>query len=331
MYIVISAVVARSPYLQRVSMYLSWFQMPLTTFWLPLPEMRLTDLQNLRSWRLGHFARNVTITTPDGEVLRAWHLAPTRLAPQLTAAGCGDKMSRDEAFENALRSQEDPIILYLHGQGFTRGMLNRVHLAQALCGELQAHVLMLDYRGFGGSTGSPSQTGLLTDAAAAWAWILGFSQASRIFVYGHSLGAAVAIHLAASLNGEQSPAGLVLDAPFSNAVGAAMKHPFYFPFRLFPPIISALARSLADKWECRSAIKNTNSPILMFAGGRDRICGKTEAGLLRAAALQAEGIADTKRMLQYVEVPQASHSNIFAEDEWLVAMTNFVHSCRGRS
>merc|ERR1712232_847899 len=86
-----------------------------------------------------------------------------------------------------------PVIIFFHGQGGTRGIINRVDLVRALAGQLQAHVLAVDYRGFGGSSGTPSQDGVLTDAMAVWEWLVQH-HCRRAYVYGQSLGAAVAVH-----------------------------------------------------------------------------------------------------------------------------------------
>jgi alpha-beta hydrolase superfamily lysophospholipase len=87
-----------------------------------------------------------------------------------------------------------PVLLYLHGARWdVRGSawrMRRMH-------ELGFAVLGIDYRGFGRSTPQlPSETLAYEDARAAWDWLAAQHPQSRRFVFGHSLGGAIAVHLA---------------------------------------------------------------------------------------------------------------------------------------
>jgi fermentation-respiration switch protein FrsA (DUF1100 family) len=74
------------------------------------------------------------------------------------------------------------------------------------------------YRGFGGSTGSPSETGLLLDADAAYAFCTDYYATKRIVVWGESLGTGVAVALA----GKHLVGRLVLEVPFTSAADVAI-------------------------------------------------------------------------------------------------------------
>lgn len=69
---------------------------------------------------------------------------------------------------------------------------------------LDVNALIIDYRGFGDSTGSPTEAGLLIDARAAWDWILSRNggDASKVAIVGQSLGTGVGTALAAQLIAE---------------------------------------------------------------------------------------------------------------------------------
>jgi pimeloyl-ACP methyl ester carboxylesterase len=113
-------------------------------------------------------------------------------------------------------------VLLLHGNA---GNISHRFDKLAVLRELGADVLIIDYRGYGRSTGSPSEQGTYRDAEAAYAWLTGKRGLApgAIVVYGESLGAAVAADLAA----RHPVAGLVLESGFTSAVDVGQE---MFPF-----------------------------------------------------------------------------------------------------
>jgi len=108
------------------------------------------------------------------------------------------------------------MVLYFHGNG---GALNlRVDRFQRLVAG-GTGLLALSYRGYGGSSGKPTEDGLIADARAAYAYARERYSVERITLWGESLGTAVAIALAA----DEPVSRLILDAPFTSAadIGAA--------------------------------------------------------------------------------------------------------------
>ena len=129
----------------------------------------------------------VTLTTADSEQLVAWHVAPR---------------------------SDRPVILYLQGNGGS--LRHRAHRFTRLVQD-GFGVVAVSYRGFGGSTGSPSETGLLLDAAAGYAFCTDRYAAERIVVWGELLDSGVAVALAS-----KQPVGrLILEAPFTSAAEVA--------------------------------------------------------------------------------------------------------------
>ncbi len=126
-------------------------------------------------------AEEIALTSSDGEKLLAWHVAPR-----------GGK----------------PVVLYFQGNA---GALDlRVGRFQWLTAD-GTGLIALGYRGYGGSSGKPSEQGLIRDAIAAYDFAAARYGPTRIVLWGESLGTAVAIALAA----EREVAGLILDAPFT--------------------------------------------------------------------------------------------------------------------
>lgn len=125
--------------------------------------------------------------------------------------------------------RDAPTLIYLQGNAFDIG--HRLPVFRMLLDRTSANVLALSYRGYGKSSGSPSETGLRLDALAAFAWLrspaaaaLGLAHDHRVFAYGHSLGGAVALALASDLQQGQrhrptaSPqlAGVVVENSFTS-------------------------------------------------------------------------------------------------------------------
>jgi uncharacterized protein len=172
-------------------------------------------------------AQEIVLDTADGERVIAWHLPPR-----------GDR----------------PVVLYLHGNG---GALS--HRAERFRG-LTADgtgLVAVDYRGYGGSTGSPTEAGLAIDAETAYAFAAERYPAARIAVWGESLGTGVAAALAA-----ERPIGrLVLEAPFTSAVDlAARRYPFV-PVRWL----------MKDQFRSDLRIAAVTVPLLVLHGARDPI------------------------------------------------------------
>ncbi len=172
-------------------------------------------------------AEEVMLTASDGERLVAWHVAPR-----------GDK----------------PVILYFHGNG---GALRyRVERFRALIRD-GVGFIGVEYRGYGGSSGSPSEAGLIADAEAAYAFAAARYLAQQLVVWGESLGSGVAVVLAA-----EKPLGrVILEAPFTSAAAVASERYWYLPVRLL----------MKDQFRSDERIGKITSPILILHGVHDHI------------------------------------------------------------
>ncbi len=167
------------------------------------------------------------ISTADDESLVAWYAKP---AP--------DKM----------------LALYFHGNGGSLAQRGDVLRRIAADG---TGVLAIDYRGYGGSTGSPGEEGLGLDADAAWdkARQLGYAP-NEIVAIGASLGTGVAVGLAA----RHDVAGVVLDSPYSSTLDVAADRYWMFP----------VAWLMRDPFHSDRIIQNVRAPLLFMHGALDR-------------------------------------------------------------
>lgn len=142
------------------------------------------------------------------------------------------------------------------------------------------------YRGYPGSTGSPGEDGLIADGLAAVAAARARAPGAPVLLHGHSLGAAVAVAVAARLPPAEAPAGLYLEAPFDSMVAAARVH--------FPAAPGWLLR---DTYRSDRRIRGLPGPILIVHGTDDPVVpvdlGRrlAEAGKARFEALPGDHVS----------------------------------------
>lgn len=185
----------------------------------------------------------VTFPTEDGLVLSGWFV-PSRAA---TVVGTVIVFNGNAAN----RAYRAPLAATLRDHGF--------------------QVLLFDYRGYGGNGGAPTEPGLRADARAARAFLLGRADVdgSRLVYFGESLGAAVAVALAA----EHGPAAMVLRSPFTSLVDVGRAHYPFLPVALL----------LRDRFASLDIIRNVGCPVLVIAGDGDRIVPVSQSRRLHDA------------------------------------------------
>lgn len=171
---------------------------------------------------------DLRLATADGETLVAWYVPA---------------------------QDGHPLILYFHGNG--GALADRVPRFRALTASGYG-LLAISYRGYGGSTGSPTQKGLMQDGETAYleARARGYG-GDRIVLLGESLGTGVATALAA----KHEAAALVLDSPYSSAMDVAAAHYAIFPVNWL----------MFDRFRSDLAIGDVHIPILVVHGDEDDV------------------------------------------------------------
>lgn len=149
----------------------------------------------------------------------------------------------------------DRAILFLHGNA--GHAYHRLDDALALA-EMGASVLLLDYRGYGKSGGSPSEEGVYRDARAALDELRDRSGVDQdhVFILGRSLGSAVAVNLAT----EREVAGLILVSPFTSARAVAERMGF-----------GSLAWSIGNPFDSLRKMSSIRCPVLIIHGDQDEV------------------------------------------------------------
>jgi fermentation-respiration switch protein FrsA (DUF1100 family) len=179
-----------------------------------------------------------------------------------------------------------PVLLYFHGNGdFLAGFFGRF---RGLIAD-GTGVVALSYRGYAGSSGTPSERGLLQDAAAAYAFTTARYSADRIVVWGFSLGTGVAVALAA----EQPVGKLILEAPYTSLAEVAASAFPIFPVRLV----------MKDPFHSDQRIARVNVPLLILHGARDATIPITFGERLFALAQEPK---------RFVRFPDGGHNDLDA-------------------
>lgn len=182
-----------------------------------------------------------------------------------------------------------PVLLYLHGARWdVRGSANRMRRMQ----ELGFSVLGIDYRGFGKSGFGqllPSEAMAYEDARAAWDWLGRQYPGRPRYIFGHSLGGAIATHLAQEV--QQEAAGLIVEGSFTSI--ADVVGTFRWGWLPVGPL-------LTQRFESAERIARVRVPVLVVHGSEDR----TIAPALGRALY--ERAPDPKR---FVLVQGGSHHN----------------------
>lgn len=190
---------------------------------------------------LGLAWEDVTLTAADGVRLHAWWV-PANPARRT--------------------------VLFLHGNA---GNISHRLDKLAILNGLDAAVLLLDYRGYGRSEGTPDEPGTYRDAQAAYDWLRARDvPADAIVAYGESLGGPIATDLAV----ERPLGGLVLESAPSSIIGVARHHYPLVPVGLF----------LSARYDALARLGRVTAPVLILHSPADEIVPFTMAEALQAAA-----------------------------------------------
>jgi uncharacterized protein len=183
-------------------------------------------------------AHEISLATRDRETVIVWYVPPR-----------GEK----------------PVVLYFPGNG--GALRHRVARFRAVIADGNG-LIALSYRGYGGSTGTPTEAGLIADAEAAYAFASARYPAERIVLWGESLGSAVAVALATG----HKVGRIVLEGSFTSAVDVAARAYWFLPVRLF----------MKDQFRSDLRIAKVTAPLLFLHGTRDRVANCAGGAAIRA-------------------------------------------------
>ena len=222
-----------------------------------------------------------TISTEDGEKLSAWWV------PVASPKGA---------------------VLLLHGNA--GNISHRLDYA-LMFRRLGYATLLVDYRGYGRSSGTPTEEGTYRDADAAWRWLTQTRgwKARDIVLFGESLGGGVVSWVAA----RQTPQALVLASTFTSAVDLGAELYRFLPVRL----ISRL------RYDTRARLRDVQAPVLVAHSPADDIIPYAHGQRLFAAAREPKAFLELS----------GGHNDgfIFARREWVEALGQFLETARAHA
>jgi uncharacterized protein len=194
------------------------------------------------------------------------------------------------------------VILYFPGNGdFLAGSASRFRDMTSDGTGLVA----LSYRGYAGSTGQPSERGLLLDAAAAYAFTSARYSADRIVVWGFSLGSGVAVALAAG-----QPVGkLILEAPYTSTADVAALRFRFAPVRWL----------MRDQFHSDQRIARVTAPLLIMHGAHDSTIPIGFGERLFSLAHEPK---------QFVRFPEGGHDDLDNHGA-IETARDFIHASKG--
>jgi fermentation-respiration switch protein FrsA (DUF1100 family) len=220
-------------------------------------------------------AEEIVLDTADGEKVIAWHVPP-----------------REGKF----------VVIFFPGNGDVLAL--RVPRLRAII-EDGTGLVALSYRGFAGSTGQPTEKGLLLDAATAYAFTAARYAPDRIVVWGFSLGTGPAVAIA----GERPISRLILEAPYTSTTDVAGSLLPFMPVRLL----------MKDQFRSDERIKSVTAPLLVMHGERD-------PGIaVRLGERIFELAREPKRMVRF---PMGGHEDLDAHGA-IAAVRHFLYDREG--
>ncbi|XP_063417944.1 protein ABHD13-like [Mytilus trossulus] len=204
-----------------------------------------------------------------------------------------------------------PTIIYFHGNAGNVG--HRLMNTHALFEQCKYNILLVEYRGYGKSEGSPSEGGLYKDAEAAMDFLLKRTDIDRnkLIVFGRSLGGAVAVHLASQSLYERHIAVLVIENTFSSLPDIA-RTLFDFPFLKYLPDILVKA-----KYRSISRLPTIKVPTLFLSGLADSLIPPRMMDTLHTVSGSKK-----KRIVRF---PGGTHNETWMSQGYYQAIINFVN------
>lgn len=199
------------------------------------------------NWMAIQNSKRVQLTTADGERLAAWYAPP---------------------------QPKKPVFLFFHGKG---GGLARKKWRWQRIRKAGAGIFTFSYRGYPGSSGTPTETGLNRDAQAAYEWLNARHPAHQIILHGLSLGTGVAVTLATRIKAR----ALILEAPYTAVVDVAAERYPLLPVR----------QLLWDRYLSRERIAGIGMPLLIAHGTNDTIIPFAHAKRLYRRAIEPKHLA----------------------------------------
>lgn len=229
---------------------------------------------------------DVWLTTPDGLKLHAWYIRP----------------------DNVEQRKERNNLLFFHANAGNMGF--RMENLKMMYEVFNLNIFILSYRGYGNSEGAPTEHGLKIDAETLWQYVMSRDDIDRrrVFLFGRSLGGAVAFSLAA--RHEEEIAGTIVENTFTSISSMVDV--------LFPILAPLKPWVLRMDWNTLSLLPKINHPLFFISGEKDEVVPAPQMKALYDAA-----VSQDKEILL---VKNGTHNNTWAEgkEEYIERFKQFL-------
>ncbi|KAL0631556.1 bem46 protein, variant [Maublancomyces gigas] len=239
-----------------------------------------------------------TVPTPDQFGVQDWETVALETPDGETLSNFLLKSSR--------RPRPGATVLFMHGNAGNIG--HRLPIARVFSEQMGCNIFILSYRGYGFSTGRPSEKGLLIDAQTALTYLLSneSTRNTRLFVYGQSLGGALAIQLVA--RNQDKVQGLILENTFRSIRTLIPT--------VFPPA-RYLVRLCNQIWPSEKTLPRISSvPVLFLSGQKDELVPPSHMKQLYNVCNSPVKV--------WKELPNGTHNDTCAEDGYFDYIDEFI-------
>ncbi|KAJ7263043.1 Alpha/Beta hydrolase protein [Mycena rebaudengoi] len=265
---------------------------------------------------------DLELKTLDGITLRCYLLPQSRELSKTHSAATPLPEEEEDGTEDAFIASR-PTVMMFHGNGGNHG--HRIPLAKVFYLKMRCNVLMVSYRGYGLSEGSPSEKGLQLDSQTSLDYLLSdpcFSK-TPIVLYGQSIGGAVSIDLASK--NPTKIAALILENTFTSL-------PSLVPHAL--PLLGPFSFLCHQKWDSASKVPliPATTPILMLSGVADELVPKEHMRALwevvarRGETKTTGGVEFSKGLerAKYMEFELGGHNDTCVQPGYWSAVADFI-------
>ncbi|KDQ11568.1 hypothetical protein BOTBODRAFT_35235 [Botryobasidium botryosum FD-172 SS1] len=249
---------------------------------------------------------DLTLETPDGLKIRGYLMRQqVRSHSRSTTSLATSDDERDKAY-----SRTRPTVILFHGNAGNIG--NHIPFARVFFVNMRCNVLLMSYRGYANSEGTPSEKGLRIDAQTTLDFVMSdpILKDTRVVLHGQSLGGAVAIDLAS--RNPDAVHGLILENTF-------LSIPALIPTVM--PILSSFTRFCNQKWNSAEAITliPPTTPMLFLSGLQDEVVPASHMAELFKIATQKE-----VKGRKLVEFPDGLHNTTCIKEGYWEAVAQFM-------
>ncbi|KAM9476685.1 lysophosphatidylserine lipase ABHD12 [Clarias gariepinus] len=278
------------------------------------------DLRHPSDLGLNHTI-NMYLTSEAGVTLGVWHTVPAQKWKEAQGKSL-------EWYEQSL-GDGSPVFIYLHGNAGNRAAPHRIGVAKVLSA-LGYHAVVMDYRGFGDSTGEPTMPGLTTDAIYLYNWVRARSKDSLVIIWGHSLGTLVSGITAVKLQElGKPPDAVILESAFTKMnMPEDFPHPFIWYYWRFPYIqyYFNLDSIKANKFELITAenVNKMRMPLMILHSKDDHLAPFRMAEELYGIAKSVQKSEEKVRLVAFDGSKGYLHNGLYRDPALPKSLREFV-------